>query len=478
MTRTKIVATVGPACNSEAVLAEMIDAGVNVFRLNFSHGSLDSHAESLRRIRLTAAKKQAFVAVMGDLCGPKIRLGEITGGQCALREGQTLLIQRQPVLGTAERVSTNYPALIDDVQPGHRVLIDDGNVLLRVQDKQADTIVCRCEVAGVISDRKGINLPDTNVSTPTLTEKDRRDLQWALENDLDFVALSFVRRPGDLEQLRDILKGYQSDMKVVSKIEKPEAIERLEEIIALSDVVLVARGDLGVEMEVFRVPLIQKEITLLCRRQGKPVIIATQMLQSMVDAPVPTRAEVSDVANAVLDTADAVMLSAETSVGKYPLAAVRMIRKIAEQTESFGQRYGEELGANATTRFPVAKAVVRAAALVAADLDVPAVAVWTDHGDSPRLLCKHRLAQPIAAFTADERVCRQMAILYGVYPVHRPQVLGLESFMEQVDQVLLEKGVAQKGDQIVLIADMHPDVPGDTDALIIRTVGDSTSQKP
>ncbi|NLX12447.1 MAG: pyruvate kinase, partial [Phycisphaerales bacterium] len=433
MIKTKIVATVGPGCNSEAVLAGMIDAGVNVFRLNFSHGSLDDHAEAVRRIRLLAGKKRAFVAIMGDLCGPKIRLGEIADGKCELREGQTVLIQRQPVLGTPDRVSTNYPALIDEVREGHRVLIDDGNVLLRVQEKQPDAVVCLCEVAGTISDRKGINLPDSRLSTPTLTEKDRRDLQWAMENDLDFIALSFVRRPEDLEQLHDILKGYQSDMKVVSKIEKPEAIEQLEKIIALSDVVLVARGDLGVEMEVCRVPLIQKEITLLCRRQGKPVIIATQMLQSMVDAPVPTRAEVSDVANAILDSTDAVMLSAETSVGKYPLAAVRMIRKIAEQTESFGQHYGDELGASGTSLFPVAKAVVRAAALVAADLNVPAVALWTDHGDSPRLLCKLRLTQPIAAFTADERVCRQMAILYGVFPVHRPQVLGLHSFMEQAD---------------------------------------------
>lgn len=478
MTKTKIVATVGPACNREAVLAEMIDAGVNVFRLNFSHGSLDGHAEAVRRIRLLAAKKRAFVAVMGDLCGPKIRLGEIAGGKCELREGQTVLIQRQAVLGTPERISTNYPALIDDVRPGHRVLIDDGNVLLRVREKQPDALVCLCEVGGTISDRKGINLPDSNVSTPTLTDKDRRDLQWALENDLDFIALSFVRRPEDLEQLRDILEGYQSEMKVVSKIEKPEAVERLEEIIALSDVVLVARGDLGVEMEVCRVPLIQKEITLLCRRRGKPVIIATQMLQSMVDAPVPTRAEVSDVANAILDATDAVMLSAETSVGKYPLAAVRMIRRIAERTESFGHRYGDELGANVPTLFPVAKAVVRAAALVAADLDVPAVAVWTDHGRSPRLLCKHRLTQPIAAFTADERVCRQMAVLYGVVPVHRPQVLGLQSFMEQADRILLEEGIVRKGEQIVLIADMHPDVPGDTDALIIRIVGNDLSEKP
>ena len=473
MTKTKLVATVGPACDDDAAITAMIDAGVNVFRLNFSHGTLDSHQASVERIRRIAAEREAIVAVMGDLCGPKIRLGKVAGGYCTLATGSKVAFQREPIEGTPERLSSNYPALIDDVGIDHRLLIDDGNVLLRVTDKREDELVCTCEVSGMVSDRKGINLPDSDVSAPALTDKDRTDLQWAIRNDLDFVALSFVRRPEDVAELRQILHLNASHIRIVSKIEKPEAIAHLEQIVAESDVVLVARGDLGVEMDVSRVPILQKEIALLCRRTGKPVIIATQMLQSMVTSPMPTRAEVSDVANAILDHTDAVMLSAETSVGQHPLEAIRMIRKIAIQTESFGSRHGDGLGANQATSSSIATAVVRGASVVARELDTRLVAVWTEHGETPRLLSRHRLDQPIVALAPDDRTCRQLALLYGVVPLRFSEGGSMDEMLAELDKMLLDRQLAEIDDQIVIVADSRPDLPGETDVLIIHPVGSS-----
>jgi pyruvate kinase len=476
MNKTKLVATVGPACESDALLGAMIDAGVNVFRLNFSHGTLDKHEAVLKRIRQQAAQKKAVVAVMGDLCGPKIRIGEVAGGKCELATGQTVVFQREPIAGTPQRLSSIYPALVDDAQIGHRVLIDDGNVQLRVSEKRPNELVCTIEAGGTVSDHKGINLPDSHVSSPSLTEKDRGDLEWAIAHDLDYVALSFVRRPEDLTELREIIRGRKGRCRIVSKIEKPEAVERIKSIIDQSDVILVARGDMGVEMDVSRVPIIQKEIVLHSRLAGKPVIIATQMLQSMVSAPIPTRAEVSDVANAILDHTDAVMLSAETSVGQYPLAAVGMISRIAAQTESFDREYREVRQAtNLRAHLPVATAVVRGASVVAAELNARLVAVITVAGDTARLLSRHRLACPIVAFSADERVCRQMAMLYGVIPIHLPDQGSIKATLIALERVLLERKLAALNDNIVVTADVRPDLPGETDALFIHVVGTTPS---
>ncbi|MBP7933891.1 MAG: pyruvate kinase [Phycisphaerae bacterium] len=470
MIRTKLIATVGPACDNDAVLGQMIDAGVNVFRLNFSHGTLDAHAASLGRIRRLAIHRGAMIAVLGDLCGPKIRLGKIAAGKCELVVGQEVTFQRAEIEGTPQRLWSGYASLIDDVQEGHRVLIDDGNVRLRAIGKQKDELVCRCEVGGMISDRKGINLPDSKVSAPALTEKDRGDLDWAVAHDLDWVALSFVRQPEDLRQLRAILKQRRSGLRIMAKLEKPEALEHVDEIIALSDGVMVARGDLGVEMDLARVPVIQKEIALHGQHDGKPVVIATQMLQSMVASPVPTRAEVSDVANAILDRGDAVMLSAETSVGQFPVEAVRMMGRIAEQTESFGQRRGQELGINLTTSLPVATAIVRGTAVVAREMKPPLVALWTPSGETATLLSKHRLEAPIVALSPDERVCRQMALLYGVIPIHMDLCQGFRAMLSQLDEVLLQRGLAAKRDRIVVVADTRPDVADEIDAVFIHLV--------
>lgn len=411
------------------------------------------------------------MALLGDLCGPKIRLGKIAGGKCELTVGEEVVFQRTEIEGTPRRLWSVYPNLIDDVQEGNRVLIDDGNVRLKAVAKRKDEVVCRCEVGGTISDKKGINLPDSKVSAPALTEKDRGDLEWAITHDLDWIALSFVRHPDDLRQLRAILKQRGSGLRIMAKLEKPEALEHLDEIISLSDGVMVARGDLGVEMDLARVPVIQKEIALHGRRNGKPVVIATQMLQSMVAAPVPTRAEVSDVANAILDRGDAVMLSAETSVGQFPVDAVRMMERIAEQSESFGQRHGQELGANRTTSLPVATAIVRGTAVVAQEIKPPLVALWTPSGETATLLSKHRLDAPIVALSPDERVCRQMALLYGVVPIRMDLCQGFRVMLNRLDEVLMQRRLAAEGDRIVVVADTRPDVPDEIDAVFIHVVG-------
>jgi len=475
MTKTKLVATVGPACDTDAHIGAMVDVGVDVFRLNFSHGTLDTHAASLERIRRIAAERGEVVAVMGDLCGPKIRLGQVAGGQCELVAGTHVVFQREPIDGTPQRLSCNYPALIEDAKKGDRVLIDDGNVLLRVIDKKNDELVCRCEIGGVVSNHKGINLPDSNVSAPALTEKDRTDLEWAIRHQVDLIALSFVRQPEDIVELRTILTKQGSSAQIVAKIEKPQALEQLDRIIQESDVVLVARGDLGVEMDISRVPIVQKEIALHCRLTGTPVIIATQMLQSMVESPVPTRAEVSDIANAILDNADALMLSAETSIGRFPIEAVRVMDKVAAQTDSFSRRHSQELGINRTATLRVATAVVHAATAMAEDLDVGVVAVWTEGGNLARLLSKHRLDRPIVAFTPHEHVCRQMALLYGVIPIRYDRPSRLDRMLNDLDQTLIDRDLATHGDRIVVVANRRPDLPGDTEALLTHIVGSGKS---
>ncbi len=474
MTRTKVVATVGPACDSPETLGRLIEAGANVFRLNFSHGTRESHAAALQRIRQAAAERQAVVAVLGDLGGPKIRLGAIAGGKCTLSPGSRVIFQREPVLGTPERLSSNYPALIDDVAVGDRILIDDGNVLLRAAEKAPGQLTAICEVGGVVSDHKGINLPDSTVSSPSLTDKDRDDLAWSVRNGLEYVALSFVRSPGDLRELRSAIERVDaaSRIQVVSKIEKPQAVEHMAEVVEASDVVLVARGDLGVEMDVSRVPMIQKEIAVECRRRGKPMIIATQMLQSMVNSPVPTRAEVSDVANAILDDADAVMLSAETSVGQYPVQAVAMMRRIAHETEAFTSHFGHPWSAMPARQAPVDDAVIEGASVVAARLKASLVVAWTLNGDAARLLSRHRLESSIVALTPCQIACRQMALLYGVVPICLPSMQAPETMLRDLDRTLLGRGLAQPGDQVVVVSDLRPEVPGETDSLFVHTVSE------
>lgn len=479
MIRTKLIATIGPATESLEMLGELLDAGVDVFRLNFSHGTLQQHAIVYDRIRSVCRQRGVPAAVMADLCGPKIRVDPVEDDLFEIKVGDQIDIVAGHVVGDAKRISTNRPELVKEVPVGHRILIDDGQVRLRVAAVAQDRLQCVCEVGGLISTRKGVNLPDSELAMSALTDKDLEDLAWAIEHDVDYVAMSFVRTAADLRELRERLPLSDDRCRVVAKIETTQAIAHVEEIIESADVVLVARGDLGVELDLASVPLLQKDITRRCRMAGKPVIIATQMLQSMVDCPTATRAEVSDVANAIFDAADAVMLSAETSVGKFPIEAVRMLTRIAAHTENFLDSSNPWSAFDRSAFLPrVPTAVAHGANLLARDLDARLVAVWTQTGNTARLLSKCRLPMPVLGLSPDEHVCRRMAMYYGVQPVQLERDDEVLSMLRDVDGMVLERRLAQRGDMIVVIAGTRLQQVGSTNALLIHLVGDTPSGGP
>ncbi len=472
MIKTKTIATLGPASSAPEVLQALLEAGVDVVRLNYAHGTLEEHARALACTRELAARQDRAVAVLGDLAGPKIRIGMMDPQDRTLISGSTLVIQRQPILGTSSRLSTTHPGLIDQVAVGDRVLIDDGQILLTVCTVSADQITCYCSHGGLLSDHKGVNLPDSDLAVPALTDKDLRDLQWSIDHEVDYLALSFVRHPQDLRMLRERLRAAGSDIGVVAKIEKPQAVEHIQSIIEEADAVLVARGDLAVEMDHARVPALQKDITVRCLQSGKPVIIATQMLQSMVDSPTPTRAEVSDVANAILDSADAVLLSSETSVGHYPVEAVHWIQRTAAATEAYHARlpppdppqvHGTEL--------EVTAAIAQCARTLARRLNPPLAAVWTHSGSSARLLSKHRFDQPIIALTQHPRTLGKLALYYGVRPVLATCPQTAAEMLQLLDGIVLQRGWAQPGDAIIVVAGTQFALTGGNNTLTIHRVG-------
>ncbi|MBK9121185.1 MAG: pyruvate kinase [Phycisphaerales bacterium] len=476
--KTKIIATIGPASATRETLGAMVANGLDLCRLNFSHGDLDGHARSLDLIREAAAEHNQPIAVIGDLAGPKVRLGRFDGDPVTIVPGQLTRIVRGTGECSADRLTTTYPAFVDEVQVGQRIFIDDGLVRLLVVNRTPDELVCECKVGGLLSSRKGVNLPDTMLSTPALTEKDRRDLEWAIERGLDFVALSFVRQPDDLYELKRIIKEHDSNLQVIIKIEKTEALWHIEELIAHTDAVLVARGDLGVESDLWRVPLIQKDIVADCLQAGVPVIVATQMLQSMVDHPLPTRAEVSDVANAILDRADAVMLSGETAVGRHPVAAVDMMNRIAAATEEYLEKRPPHVTQQMLTlTYRPTSAIAHAAVAAARDLGARLVAVWSATGATVRLVAKHRLRIPVVGLTSDPAVWRQMNLLFGVVPIRVDPLDHPAEMAEAVDGHLLRHGLAAPGDLIVVVTSTQPQVPGATDTVVVHRVGEGRGGK-
>lgn len=471
--QTKLIATLGPASASEETLKEMFDVGLDVCRLNFSHGTHAEHEHTLRTARRIAEERQKPITVLGDLSGPKIRLNEVSGERVELRVGKEVRIERGTAPCTAERLTVNYDRFVDEVEPGQRIYIDDGLLRLLVIGREKDVLVCRCTAGGEISAHKGVNLPDTALTVPALTDKDRRDLEWALAHDLDFVALSFVRRPEDLDQLRSAVEGQGGDVGIIAKIEKTEAIEQLDAIIARSDAILIARGDLGVEMDIWRLPLVQKDITRRCRARGVPVIVATQMLQSMVSSPQPTRAEVSDVGNAILDRADAVMLSAETAVGRYPGLAVDMMNRIAGAAEMYLRTHEDPAASPqaSTTQREVA-AIAHAAVAAARDTQARLVAVWSATGATVRFVTSHRLGIPVVGVTFDERVARRMNLLYGVIPLVVPPLENPAEMADALDRLLLRHELASPGDLAVVVTSTQPRTPGSTDTALIHRVSE------
>lgn len=474
--RTKIIATLGPASSSPEQLSAMFEAGLSVCRLNFSHGELAEHERTLAVVRQIAAERNAPICVIGDLCGPKIRLGVIPDEPLSLQAGQVVRIIGDGSPASGECLTVSYPRLADEVRPGDRVLIDDGLVQLVVRERRGNVLVCECVGGGELRSRKGVNLPDSHLSTPALTEKDRRDLAWALAHGVDYLAISFVRKPEDLHELKQAIKTAGQDTPVITKIEKPEALEHLDELISHSDAVLIARGDLGVETELWRVPLVQKDVVIRCRRLGVPVIVATQMLQSMIDKSVPTRAEVSDVANAIFEQVDAVMLSGETAVGRYPLQAVSAMKRIAATAGTYLSlsRPLEPPPALAASHHPTTEAthaVAHAAVQAAMDLGAGLVAVWSATGTTVRLVARHRLPMPVLGLTYDPRVYRRMSLWFGVVPVCVEPMDNPAKMAAALDAIVLERRLASPGDLIVVVTSTRPTTPGATDTVVVRCIG-------
>ena len=475
--RTKIVATMGPAVAEVEALLALFQAGVDVCRLNFSHGTLDDHLLMLRKIREAAARHDAPVAVLGDLCGPKIRLGKVkdsggTGGM-PINVGDELILQRSPVEGEKGVVSTIFPQMIDDVQIGHRVLIEDGLLRFICVDKNFSRLVLQCTDGGVIKSSKGINLPDTLVNTPAITDKDWRDADWAIENDLDYLALSFVRSADDLTLLRQHLLNKVSDIHLIAKIEQPEAVKNIDGIIEQCDGVMVARGDLGVEMDVAKVPIIQKDLVRRAQAAGKAVIVATQMLQSMIEESSPTRAEVSDVANAIFDGTDAVMLSGETSVGKFPAITVRTMAHIAEVTEEYLDTIPPKFEPTLKLKsLQLSAAMAKGVWQVVQDMHLRLVVVWSQTGSTARLFSKLRMGVPILALSSDHRALRRMALHYGVLPQEMPPPDTITSLIAWVDRFVREKKMAAPGDRVVIVSGLSMSTPGTMNNLVIHTVGE------
>ena len=472
MPNTKIVATLGPASDSPAGIRQLLLAGVDVFRLNASHSTQAEHAGRIAAIRQVTADVGRPASILLDLQGPKIRLGRFAGGGCTLATGGTFTITPEPVLGNCQRSSTTYPNLASDVKPGSRVLLADGAIELRVVEVSGAEVRTEVISGGPISDHKGINLPGVAVSLPSLTEKDLADLRFGVTQGVDMVALSFVRTATDVRGLREWLRSmHNGPLPVVAKIEKPQAWENIDAILEEADGVMVARGDLGVELALETVPQIQKSMIERARRHGKFVITATQMLESMIENPTPTRAEVSDVANAIYDGTDAVMLSAETSVGKYPMEAVKFMARIAAATEDALRARGfQDLPSG--PHFTSAEILADAAYHAARAAHVVAIVVFTATGSSARLVSRYRPPVCIYAMTPQQRVGRQLMVNYAVKPVEAPDVASTDEMLAQMDRVLTERGYLKKGDAVVFLAGQPVGRPGTTNLMKLHRIGD------
>ena len=473
MRRAKIVATLGPATSSYDSLKSIIEAGVDVARMNLSHGTYDVHEEVYRNVRQAAEDLGKPVAVLVDLQGPKIRLGKFADGPHNLAEGDIFKITIEDIAGTKEICGTTYKGLPGDVKPGDPLLIDDGKVSLRVLETDGTVVTTVVEVPGAVSNNKGINLPGVAVNVPAMSEKDEADLRWGLRLGVEFIALSFVRDAADINRVHEIMHEEGIRRPVVAKIEKPQAVENLEEIIEAFDAIMVARGDLGVELPLEGVPIVQKRAVELARRMAKPVIVATQVLESMISSPRPTRAEASDCANAVLDGTDAVMLSGETSVGEYPTITVKTMANIIESTEDHGLERIPALGTKPRTQ---GGAITLAAAEVAEFVDAKYLCVFTESGDSARRMARLRSSIPMIVLTPHVEIQRRMSMTWGVTSYLVDPVTHTDDMFVQVDDLLLSKGLAQVGEKVVVIAGTPPGIAGSTNDLRVHRVGDAHNE--
>ncbi len=466
--RAKIVATLGPASSSADMIARLFDAGVDVFRINMSHTSQERMRELIAIIRAAERATGRPIGVLIDLQGPKLRLGTFLGGQAMVAQGATFVLDSNPEPGDADRVYLPHPEIFMAVEPGHELLIDDGKIRLTVTEAESNRLVTRVEVGGRLSDRKGVNLPHTTIPTSALTEKDISDLEAALHVGVDWVALSFIQRPEDIAEAKKLTRGRAA---VMAKIEKPQAVLRLDEIMDQADALMVARGDLGVEMPLEKVPGVQKQMTRLGRVTGKPVVVATQMLESMINSPVPTRAEVSDVATAIFEGADAVMLSAESAAGKYPTEAVTTMNRIAEEVESEEVYRGIISAQRAIPEATGADAIADAARHIADTLDLAAVVCWTASGSTALRVARERPRPPIVAVTPNIVTGRKLAVVWGVHCVVTEDARDQDDMVDRACRIAFREGFAKSGQRIITVAGVPFGTPGATNMLRIAYVG-------
>jgi pyruvate kinase len=468
--RAKIVCTLGPATSTPEKVRELVNAGMNVARLNLSHGSYDDHERVYRMVREASDESGRAVGILVDLQGPKIRLGKFADGAVDVDEGDEFTITTRDVEGNGSMCSTTYKGLCGDVTAGDTILIDDGNVRLTATDVSSSDVRTKVEVGGRLSDNKGINLPGVAVSVPALSDKDIEDLRWALHLRADMVALSFVRSADDVKDVRAVMLEEGELLPVIAKIEKPQAIAHMDEIVDAFDGVMVARGDLGVEMPLEDVPFLQKQLIDAARRNAKPAIVATQMLESMISSPRPTRAEASDVANAVLDGADSVMLSGETSVGSYPIEAVETMARIIESTEDHGLARMAAINWQPHTRGGI---IAKAAAEVAERVGARYLVAFSQSGDTARRLSRYRSVIPVLCFTPEPPVRSQLSMTWGIETFLGPLVEHTDEMVMQVDKALLDSGRCEEGDLVVIVAGSPPGIPGSTNALRVHRMGDA-----
>ena len=462
--KVKILATIGPASRDPDMLRRLFKAGADAFRVNMSHGEHSVHGETIRAIRALEKEFARPIAILADLQGPKLRVGTFKDGKAVIRHSGHFTLDRNPEPGDETRVQLPHPELFGLLEKGQRLLINDGKIRLRVIRADEDAILCSAEVGGVISDRKGVNVPDAEVPIPALTEKDRKDLAFAMEQGVDWIGLSFVQRPEDLAEARRLMGGRGG---LCAKIEKPMAVRRLSEIVELSDAIMVARGDLGVELEPQEVPPLQKQIVNASRLSGKPVIVATQMLESMIESPMPTRAEVSDVATAIYEGADAVMLSAESAAGDYPLEAVATMDNVAQEVEA-DPTYTQIIESSRTAdRTTVADGIVAAAREIAETTDIKAICCFTQSGTTALLTARERPRVPIIALTPLENVLRRMVLTWGTHCVITPRLTRFKEAVVNATRAARDFGFADETRQVVVMAGVPFNVPGTTNIVRI-----------
>ncbi|GAB2762655.1 pyruvate kinase [Salinifilum aidingensis] len=466
--RAKIVCTMGPATATKEKVAELVSNGMNVARMNFSHGSHEDHQHVYDLVRAEAEGSGRAVGILGDLQGPKIRLGTFADGPVEWRTGEVVRITVDDVQGTHDRVSTTYEGLAEDAKPGDRLLVDDGRVGLTCTAVEGNEVVCEVTEGGEVSDHKGLSLPGMDISVPALSAKDVEDLEFAVRLGVDFIALSFVRSPADVDQVHQVMDRIGRRVPVIAKLEKPEAVDNLEAVVLAFDGVMVARGDLGVELPLEHVPLVQKKAIRIARENAKPVIVATQMLDSMMHASMPTRAETSDVANAVLDGTDAVMLSGETSVGEYPVETVQTMARIVEAVEA-GSTTPPPLSHVPRTKRGVLSYAARD---IGERLNAKALVAFSQSGDTVRRLARLHTHLPLLAFTPEESVRSQLALTWGTETFRVPKVDTTDQMVRQVDQAMLSLGRSQRGDMVVIVAGSPPGTVGSTNLIRVHRLGE------